>query len=157
MEHIKDIVCKDWGGTTVSVLGPLIFLLYINHISQSIVEAFINMFAVDASLYTMGTNFKQVNDNLLNNVTNVHDWYTNNNKLAVHVPKTKVMLVTKKNTSEIDQKLKMSITLNGHTLEQLKSRHYLGVDVDENLTWEIHIKNLTRVLSYILYIHYKAI
>ncbi len=54
------------------------------------------MFAGDASLYTMGTNFKQVNDNLQNNFTNVHDWYTNN-KLAVNVPKTKVMLVTNKN------------------------------------------------------------
>ncbi len=67
-----------------SVLGPLMFLLYINDISQGIVEAFINMFADDASLYTMGTNFKQVNDNLLNNVTNVQEWYTNN-KLAVNV------------------------------------------------------------------------
>ncbi len=71
-----------------SVLGPLMFLLYINDISQSIVEAFINMFADDASLYSMGTNFKQVNDNLQNNVTTVHDWYTNN-KLAVNVPKQK--------------------------------------------------------------------
>ncbi len=36
-----------------------------------------------------------------------------------------------------DQKL--SITLNGHSLEQMKSMHYLGVDVDENLTWDIYI------------------
>ncbi len=58
-----------------AVLGPLMFVLYINDISQSIVEAFINMFA---SLYIMGTNFKQVNDNWQNNVTNVYDWYTIN-------------------------------------------------------------------------------
>ncbi len=54
-----------------SVLGLLMFLLYIDDISQNIVEAFINMFAEDASLYTMGTNFKQVNDNFQNNVTRV--------------------------------------------------------------------------------------
>ncbi len=47
-----------------SVLGPLMFLLNINYISQSIVEAFINMFADDVSLYTMGMNFKKVNGNL---------------------------------------------------------------------------------------------
>ncbi len=46
------------------------------------------MFAGDASLYTVGTNFKQVNGNLLNNITNVHDLYTNN-KLAVNIPITK--------------------------------------------------------------------
>ncbi len=79
------------------------FLLYTNDISQSIVEAFINMFADDASLYTMGTNFKQVNDNLQNNLTNVQEWYTNN-KLAVNVPKTKVMLVTNKNAPKNDKK-----------------------------------------------------
>ncbi len=55
-----------------SQLGPLMFLLYIIDISQSIVEAFINMFADDAFLYTMATNFKQLNDNLQNNVTNMH-------------------------------------------------------------------------------------
>ncbi len=131
----------------------LMFLLYINDISQSIVEAFINMFVDDASLYIMGTDFKQVNDNLLNNVTNVQEWYTNN-KLAVNVPKTKVMLVTNKNAPKNDQKL--SITLNRHTLEQVKSMHYLGVDVHENLTWEVHVKSLTKVLSYKLFTLNKA-
>ncbi len=41
--------------------------------------------------------------------------------------------------------------INGHTLEMVKSIHYLGVDVDENLTWEVHVKSLTRVLSYKLH------
>ncbi len=102
-----------------SVLGTLIFL-YTNDISQNIVEAFINMFADDASLYTMGMKLKQVNDNLQNNITNVHGWYTNNN-LVVNVPNTKVMLVTNKNAPKHYQKL--SITLNEHTLEQVKSMH----------------------------------
>ncbi len=52
------------------------FLLYINDISQSIVEAFINMFSANVSLYTIDTHLKQVNDNLQNNVTNVHDCHT---------------------------------------------------------------------------------
>ncbi len=60
------------------------------------------MFADDDSLYTMGTNFKQVNDNFQNNVTSVHDWYTNN-KLAVNVPKTKAMLVANKNPPKLFQ------------------------------------------------------
>ncbi len=111
------------------------------------------MFADDASLYTIVTNFKQVNDNFQNNVTNVQEWYTNN-KLAVNAPKTKVMLVTNKNAPTNDQKL--SITLNGHTLEQVKSMHYPGVDGDENLTWEVHVKSLIRVLSYKLFTLNKA-
>ncbi len=60
------------------------------------------------NLYTIGTNFKKVNDNLQNNVTNVQEWYTNN-KLAVNVPKTKVMLVTNKNAPKNDQKLSMTL------------------------------------------------
>ncbi len=46
-----------------SVHGPLMFLLYINDISQSIVEDFINMLTDDAVVYTMCMNFKQINDN----------------------------------------------------------------------------------------------
>ncbi len=64
------------------------------------------------------------------------------------------MLVTNKNAPKRNQKLR--ITLNGHTLEQVKSMHYLGVDVDENITWEVHVKSLTRVLSYKLFTLNKA-
>ncbi len=50
------------------------------------------------------------------------------------------MLVTSKNAQNNYQKL--CITLNEHTREQVKSMHYLSVDVDENLTWEVHVKSL---------------
>ncbi len=50
------------------------------------------------------------------------------------------MLVTNKNAQTNDSK--SSITLNGHTFEQVKSICYLGVNVDENLTWEVHFKCL---------------
>ncbi len=70
------------------------------------------MFADDASLYTMGTNFKQVNDNLQNNVTNVQEWYTNNT-LAVNVPKQSDVNNKQKCPKHYQ---KLSITLNGHTL-----------------------------------------
>ena len=136
-----------------SVLCPIMFLLFINDISQSVTQAFINMFADDASLYTMGTNFNEINDNLQNNVNNVYDWYTNN-RLAVNVSKTNVMLITNKNGQHHEHKLKINI--KEHALEQVKSMHYLGVDVDENLMWDVHVKNLTRVLSYKLYTLNKA-
>ncbi len=64
------------------------------------------------------------------------------------------MLVTNKNAPKNDQKL--SITLNGHTLEHVRSMHYLHVDVDENLIWKEHANSLTRVLSYKLCILTKA-
>ncbi len=83
----------------------------------------------------------------------LQEWYTNN-KLAVNVPKTKVMLVTNKNAPKNDQKL--SIILTGHTRELVKSMHYLSVDVDEKLTWEVPVKCLTRVLSYKLFTLNKA-
>ncbi len=90
------------------------------------------MFADNSSLDTIGMNFKQVNDNLLNNITNVHDWYTNI-KSAVNIPKTKVMLVTNKNALRHYQKL--SIALNWHTLEHVKSMNCLDLYIDENLTF----------------------
>ncbi len=82
------------------------------------------MFADDAYLYTMSMNFKQVNDNLHNNVKNVHDWYTNN-KLAVNVPMSKVMLVKKKGTkilSEIKHNIKWAYSWTGEINALSRSR-----------------------------------
>ncbi len=44
----------------------------------------------------------------------------------------------------------------GKTLEKIKSMHYLGVYIDENLTWEVHVNSLTRILSNTLYTLNKA-
>ncbi len=54
------------------------------------------MFAY-ASMYTMGTYCKHINDHLQDNVTKVYDFYTNS-KLAVNVDKRSVILITNKNT-----------------------------------------------------------
>ncbi len=51
------------------------------------------------------------------------------------------MLVTNKNIPKCY--LKLSIILNAYNLEHAKSMHYLGVDVDENLTSEVNVKSLT--------------
>ncbi len=51
---------------------------------------------------------------------------------------------------------KISIILNEYTFKQVGSMHYLGVDGDEHLTWEVHVKSLTRLLSYKLYTLNKA-
>ncbi len=48
--------------------------------------------------------------------------------------------------------------IKGPTLKQVKSMHYLGpgVDVDENLTWEVYVKSVKIILSYTLYTLNKA-
>lgn len=136
-----------------SVLGPIMFLLFINDISQSIVDAFINMFADDAALYVTGSDFNEVKTSLQKNVNNVHGWYTTN-RLALNVPKTNVMLIT--NSNRLNDNRKLDICIEEQLLEQVKSSCYLGVHVDENLTWNVHVRNLTRVLSYKLYTLSKA-
>ncbi len=59
----QKIVCKIWSFTVVSTCSFGVLIIH---------QCFINMFADDAFLYTMGRNLKRVNDYLQNNVTNVH-------------------------------------------------------------------------------------
>jgi phage gp46-like protein len=86
-------------------------------------------------------------------LTMFYDWYTKN-RLALNIPKTNVMLITNRNINNDDHKL--NIKVNEDVLEQVKFMSYLGVDVDENLIWDVHVKKLTRVLSYKLYTLNKA-
>jgi len=81
-----------------SVLGPILFLVYINDISQNIHLAQCNIFADDVILYTTGKTLREVNDKLQLAVDEASIWYTQN-KLMVNAKKSNTMLIHSRNVT----------------------------------------------------------
>jgi len=76
-----------------SVLGPLLFLLYINDIVEVINDkCAIRLFADDALIYTMGHSSQEISDNLNEQMLKVERWL-DVNKLVINISKTKLMLI----------------------------------------------------------------
>ena len=128
-----------------SILGPLLFILYVNDIvNTSSVLKFV-LFADDTTiLYShedLVSNINVVN-NELKEVTN---WFKAN-RLSVNAKKTNYMLLGARQRNSRDDD-KIMIKLDDTSLERVLTTKFLGVTIDENLTWKNHIDGVTKTIS----------
>jgi len=125
-----------------SVLGPLLFLMYINDIVKVINnECVIRLFADDALIYTTGYASRDIGDRLNEQIKKIEEWLELN-RLTVNVNKTKVMLIRgiRKKTVEDNVKIK----LQNVRLEVVSEIKYLGIVLDRNLTFSAHVDYISK-------------
>lgn len=126
-----------------SILGPFLFLVYINDLPLIFEnEPKMVLFADDTSLiFKIGrrtNNFDDVNSSILR----VYEWFTINN-LALNEKKTKCIKFCLPNV----QNNECYVALNGQKLEFVKETVFLGITLDDRLQWGPHIKALSGRLS----------
>ena len=126
------------------VLGPILFLLFINDITQSVNAGTCNIFADDVAIYTSGKTVKDAESQLQICINEIDRWYKNN-RLKINTDKTNVMIVSSR-AKGINKEL--SVSLNDTKLKQVNSARYLGVNIDCHLTWDDHVKQLCKTVAY---------
>ena len=118
-----------------SVLGPLLFILYINDLADLKLGSKMVVYADDILLYrSIETNadYNQMQED----VTSIEQWMTGN-FLTLNAAKCKQMLITRSKTHECPQ-----LYLAGQLLEQVQSYKYLGVTITSSLSWSDHIQSI---------------
>ena len=126
-----------------SNLGPLLFLIYVNDFKNCLKYGNSIMFADDTSVFFQNKNYHSLYANAQQDLQNIDQWMIAN-KLSINASKTKCMLFrsTKSKTPPSDQ----SISLRKLDIEQVSSLKFLGVHIDEHLTWSVHAKHVLNKL-----------
>lgn len=123
-----------------SILGPLLFIMYMNDLSQSLSYSNVNMYADDTAIYVSCSNISILTLRLQTDLISVSQWL-DINKLSLHVGKTSSMLVcSRQKRSHLTNGLMLS--LQGSDILQTDSCKYLGVDIDQNLTFDNHVNSI---------------
>ena len=117
-----------------SVLGPLLFLLYINDLPQNI-QSQVRLFADDTAVYLTVSSFKNVNI-LQADLDTLQEWERTWD-MEFNPGKCQVLPITRSK-----QPLQSQYTLHGQVLESVDSAKYLGVDISQDLNWNDHINNI---------------
>ena len=128
-----------------SVLGPLLFLIYINDLHECIHNSTVRHFADDTNLLYI-IKKKERNRNVYRKLNTdlkaLKNWLLAN-KISLNATKTEVIMFKKKS----QPKPYGNIVLDGVKLEFEKITKYVGLTIDENLTFKPHIEILNSKLK----------
>ena len=136
---VKQITC---GVPQGSILGPLLFLLYINDIASVSRVLFSVLFADDTTLFCRSNNLHELSTVINNELGNIIKWL-NANRLSLNIDKTNFMIFRPKSKKEQCP----TIHINGSSILEVDSAKFLGVIIDNKLNWLEHIKCISRKIA----------
>jgi len=109
------------------------------------------LFADDTVFVQSDNNLGKLQNSVNREMTKVMDWLTAN-KLSQNISKPKYMLITNKHVST-ESFVK---NVNSNRIERTSTCNYLGVIVDENLTWKEDCKQMCCTISKYVGVMYKV-
>ena len=122
-----------------SILGPLLFLVYINdlqYVSKLVTPI---MYADDTNLFLSGSDLRNLTATLNNELSKYMTWMSCN-KLSVNITKTNYMIFRRTRQKLPEQIVKLYI--NGTEIDKVSSAKFLGVILDETMSWLPHISHI---------------
>ena len=134
-----------------SILGPLLFIAYINGLPQHVsTNTNVSMYADDTSMYAICKNVNEINRVLNNDLCNVSNWLAGN-KLSLNVAKTELIIIgSKQRLSQMDEG-ELNVHINETKLKRVKTCKHPGFIIDENLSWNEYVNQIVKKAAFSLY------
>ena len=141
LNHMSSPLNIKYGVPQGSVLGPILFLIYINDLPQIFPQLKSVLFADDSTLYITGDDPISMIETANSDLEILHNWCVSN-RLTINSNKTYYMLFTNKPIDTLPP-------LKYDTSEIAKVLQYkmLGITFDERMTFKSHIANISHKLS----------
>ena len=135
-----------------SVLGPLLFLLYINDLPNVSKFLTVILFADDTNVFYSHVDSSILTRVLKTEIDKLSEWFKAN-KLSLNLDKTKYMLFKSKQKKE---SLNINLDINNCEIKQVYEVVFLGVILDEHLSWKPQIAHVANKISKSIGIIFKS-
>ena len=127
-----------------SILGPLLFLLYVNDLPTISSNLNYVQFADDTSIFIKGKSLVDISQTMSTEMIKVTEWLKNN-MLTLNLSKTNCMVMTSRGKRYNDKEC--NIIVDNVTIEVVTNCKFLGVVLDDKFTWKLHINHVTNKVS----------
>ena len=151
----KNLEVISYGVPQGSILGPLLFLIYINDIAKCTELLDFILFADDTTSFVSGKNALELFRTVNNELPKLQNWFYAN-KLSLNTLKTKYVLFHKTSMAD-DLPLKFpKLSINTLNVERVTKFKFLGIHFDENMSWKYHIEHVENKLSSVARMVYRT-
>lgn len=137
----SNIVC---GVPQGSILGPLLFLLYINDLPLTAPNSHFIIFADDTNILFSHKDPDQLEKLINNELMNISNWFKLN-KLSLNINKTNFMTFKNKHSNKPD--LNFNIIIDDNNIAKVDVTKFLGILIDNNLSWKSHTSHICKIVS----------
>ena len=145
----SDKIILTCGVPQGSILGPLLFLVYVNDLPNVIKYGNVGQFADDTQLLY---NYKpksfrslsEIEKKISDDLTAITSWFQSNS-LLLNSKKTKIMAIAHKKVRDTQLP---TISVKGEPLEYVHEARNLGILFDENMTFKNHVKQIIKTATY---------
>ena len=120
-----------------SILGPLLFNIFLNDIFISLQKCYLANYADDSTLYTSDKSLSNIMNSLSHDFTNFSKWFYNN-FMVLNLDKCSFMLLV------VDDELQTNLVCSNKTLKNSKQEKVLGVTIEIKLNFATHLSNITK-------------
>ena len=126
-----------------SILGPILFLCYVNDMSVSL-GCHLSLYADDSTLVASGRNAAELGGYLSDQLGRCKDWMVDN-RLSLHLGKTECILIGSRRKLQGAQDFR--VLCDGREVKRVSSVRYLGVMLDENLSGKVQAMSVVKKVA----------
>ncbi len=137
-----------------SILGPLLFILFINDLPLENIKSEIDMYADDTTLHNNNKTKPEIETQLNADLLTVNNWCSKNNMIINPKKTTSMLIGTAKRKHSINTNL--CIHLGDHIISQVDQQKLLGVNIDQYLDWKLQIDQICKNISSRLFLFSKV-
>ena len=144
--HLSSASPLNCGVPQRSIIGPLLFLIYINDLPNCLNVGTPRMYADDTNVTFSTVTIPDLESQINSDLKYIDRWLKPN-KLSLNIAKTEFMVTSSRQKLQSLNDYTMNIHIDGVPINQSNQSKSLGLTIDENLSWKAHIHEISKNVS----------
>ena len=140
-DFISSSVGNNLGVPQGSVVGPLLFIMYINDMRRALRCCDINLFADDTVLFVAAKDLNNAISHLNEDLRSLSRWLKYK-QLRLNISKTNFLVISRNRVNE-----NVSVVIDNEAIDRVREIKYLGVIIDDKLKFNSHIDNVIKKIA----------